>query len=75
MKNKDNQASDSQLLASPPPPPTEQARTSESVSGVDPEEIEMLNDSDFMERFTQAKDDIAKGKTRKWEGVKRNVSG
>ena len=71
MKEKDNRVSDSQLLASPPP--SEQART--SVSGVDPEETEMLNDSDFMERFNQAKDDIANGKTRKWEGVKRNVSG
>ena len=73
MKEKDNRVSDSQLLASPPP--SEQARTSGNVSGVDPEETEMLNDSDFMERFTQAKDDIANGKTRKWEGVKRNVSG
>ena len=73
MKKKDNRVSDAQLLASPPA--SEQARTSGSVSRVDPEETEMLNDSDFMDRFTQAKDDIANGKTRKWEGIKRNVSG
>ena len=72
MNKKDIRASESQLLASPPP--SEQSARSGSVSGVDPEEIEMLNDSDFMERFTQAEDDIANGKTRKWEGIKRNVS-
>ena len=33
----------------------------------------MLNDPDFMERFEQAMDDIANGRTRKWKGIKRNV--
>ena len=67
MKKGDSRASGLQLL--PLPPPSEQTGTSGSVSGVDPEEIEMLNDPDFMERFTKAKDDIANGKSRKWEGI------
>ena len=40
---------------------------------IDPEELEMLNDPEFMKRFEKAKADIANGTCRKWEDVKRKV--
>ena len=53
------------------------ANTQESAIGynpsIDPEELEMLNDPEFMRRFEKAKTDIANGTCRKWEDVKRKV--
>ncbi|MDE0301132.1 MAG: hypothetical protein OXN17_21085 [Candidatus Poribacteria bacterium] len=40
---------------------------------IDPEELEMLNDPEFMKRFEKAKADISNGTCRKWEDVKRKV--
>ena len=33
---------------------------------IDPEELEMLNDPEFMKRFEKAEADIANGACRKW---------
>ena len=42
-------------------------------SPIDPEELEMLNDPEFMKRFEKAKADIANGTCRKWDDVKRKI--
>ena len=51
--------------------------TQESAVGyspsIDPGELEMLNDPEFMKRFEKAKADIVNGTCRKWEDVKRKV--
>lgn len=49
------------------------SKTTGSSPPIDEEENDMLNDPDFMERFEQAMDDIANGRTRKWKGIKRNL--
>ena len=45
----------------------------ESLTADDSEEMEMLNDSEFMKSMERAKQDRADGKYSKWEDVKRNV--
>ena len=45
----------------------------ESLTADDSEELEMLNDSEFMKSMERAKQDRADGKYSKWEDVKRNV--
>ena len=47
--------------------------TEESVIAPDSEELEMLNDSEFMESLERAKQDRVIGKYKKWEDVKREV--
>ena len=69
MKKSKRSDSASQVYASPPM----SSKTTGSSPPIDGEENDMLNDPDFMERFEQAMDDIANGRTRKWKGVKRNV--
>ena len=53
------------------------ANVQESAVGynpsIDPEELEMLNDPEFMKRFEKAETDIANGACRKWDDVKRKV--
>ena len=55
------------------------ANTQESAVGyspfIDPEELEMLNDPEFMKRFEKAEADIANGACRKWDDVKRKIQG
>ena len=45
----------------------------ESVIAPDSEELEMLNDSEFMESLERAKQDRVTGRYKKWEDVKREV--
>lgn len=40
---------------------------------IDPKELEMLYDPEFMKRFEKAEADIANGACRKWDDVKRKV--
>ena len=47
--------------------------TGESVIAPDSEELEMLNDSEFMESLERAKQDRVIGRHKKWEDVKREV--
>ena len=47
--------------------------TEESVIAPDSEELEMLNDSEFMESLERAKQDRVTGRYKKWEDVKREV--
>ena len=47
--------------------------TKERAEAPDSEELEMLNDSEFMESLERAKQDRAIGKYKKWEDVKREV--
>ena len=51
------------------------ANVQESAVGytIDLEELEMLNDPEFMKRFESAKADIANVACRKWDDVKRKV--
>ena len=53
------------------------ANVQEIAVGYDPsidlEELEMLNDPEFMKRFEKAEADIANGACRKWDDVKRKV--
>ena len=52
------------------------ADAQESVIGyspsIDPEELEMLNDPEFMRRFEKAKADIANGACRKFLAYENN---
>ena len=45
----------------------------ESVIVPESEELEMLNDSEFMDNLERAKQDRANGRYKKWEDVKREV--
>lgn len=47
--------------------------TEESVIAPDSEELEILNDSEFMESLERAKQDRVIGRYKKWEDVKREV--
>ena len=47
--------------------------TEESVIAPDSEELEMLNDSEFMESLERAKQDRVIGRYKKWKDVKREV--
>lgn len=47
--------------------------TKEPAKAPDSEELEMLNDSGFMESLERAKQDRVNGRYKKWEDVKREV--
>ena len=47
--------------------------TKEPVIAPDSEELEMLNDSEFMVSLERAKQDRVIGRYKKWEDVKREV--
>ena len=47
--------------------------TKEPAKAPDSEELEMLNDSEFMVSLERAKQDRVIGRYKKWEDVKREV--
>lgn len=62
MKNKKNE---NRLLEEVP----SVSYSSDSVE-IDPEELELLNDKDFMESLDRSEQEIQNGKTTKWKDFK-----
>ena len=65
MKNK---KSENQLLEEPP-----FVSYRPDSAEIDPEELELLNDKDFMESLDRSEQEIKNGKTTKWKDFKWEV--
>lgn len=67
MKEKDKPDSEQRALASSAVLTIEEGAT----SFIDPEEIDLLNDLEFMKDLEESDWEIANGKTKKWKDFKK----